>query len=106
MAQLVCHPLLLEVLHGYLGPRCRCATFSSNTLLPQGAQQRHMLTFTRPMQICGRITQLVQTTMHTQCLHSYLAGSLCWLTPLDITMQNSSASQHYHSSSPEHSCMD
>ncbi|KAL0050790.1 hypothetical protein WJX82_007295 [Trebouxia sp. C0006] len=35
MAQLVCHPILLQVLHRYLGSKCRLATFSSNTLLPQ-----------------------------------------------------------------------
>ncbi|KAL0021469.1 hypothetical protein WJX79_006443 [Trebouxia sp. C0005] len=35
MAQLVCQPVLLQVLHRYLGSKCRLATFSSNTLLPQ-----------------------------------------------------------------------
>ncbi|DBA79812.1 TPA: hypothetical protein ACH3X1_008473 [Trebouxia sp. C0004] len=35
MAQLVCHPSLLQVLHRYLGSKYRLATFSSNTLLPQ-----------------------------------------------------------------------
>lgn len=38
MAKLVCHPAVLEILHHYLGHKCRCATFSSNTLLPQGLQ--------------------------------------------------------------------
>lgn len=36
IAQLVCHPVLVAVLRQYLGNRFRCATFSSNTLLPQG----------------------------------------------------------------------
>lgn len=36
IADVACHPKLMQLLHGYLGPHCRCATFSSNTLLPQG----------------------------------------------------------------------
>ncbi|KAL3161822.1 hypothetical protein ABBQ38_008912 [Trebouxia sp. C0009 RCD-2024] len=36
IAQLVCHPDLLALLSQYLGDNFRCATFSSNTLLPQG----------------------------------------------------------------------
>lgn len=35
IAQLICHPAVLEVVKGFLGAKCRCATFSSNTLLPQ-----------------------------------------------------------------------
>ena len=37
IAQLICHPVLVAVLRQYLGDKFRCATFSSNTLLPQGA---------------------------------------------------------------------
>ena len=36
IAQLVCHPDLMALLSQYLGHSFRCATFSSNTLLPQG----------------------------------------------------------------------
>ncbi|KAL3161422.1 hypothetical protein ABBQ32_010312 [Trebouxia sp. C0010 RCD-2024] len=35
VAKLVCHPDLLALLSQYLGDNFRCATFSSNTLLPQ-----------------------------------------------------------------------
>ena len=78
MAQLVCHPVLLEVLHRYLGSKCRLATFSSNTLLPQGLLALLHLYYaaTQP----GWMSSLMPAVITSAKVHAHsvASASQCW----------------------------
>lgn len=68
-AQLVCHPDLMALLSQYLGHNFRCATFSSNTLLPQGNLRSDLMHGHSQASTPISMSCLTTMTMHGQCSH-------------------------------------